>query len=57
MTARTGSSALFRAYLVCSDEGCDAELEMVGTLEEIEALVCDCGLGLQVIGWPVPADS
>jgi hypothetical protein len=50
------TAVLVRAYLVCSDEGCDAELEIIGTPEEVEAAVCDCGLGFQVIGWPEPFD-
>jgi hypothetical protein len=54
MTPPAASSVLYRAYVVCSDEGCDADLEVVGTLEEIEAIVCDCGLGFHVIGWPEP---
>jgi hypothetical protein len=29
-----------------------AEYEAVGPLAEIEALCCDCGLGLNVLGWP-----
>jgi len=49
-------AVLVRAYLVCSDEGCDAELEVIGTPEEVEAIVCDCGLGFHVIGWPEPVD-
>jgi hypothetical protein len=49
-------AALVRAYVVCSDEGCEAEMEVIGTPEEIEALVCDCGVGLHVMGWPVPVD-
>ena len=49
--------ALFRAYLVCSDERCDADLEVVGTLEEIEAIVCECGLGFHLIGWPEPIEA
>ena len=55
----TGSAApqLFRALLVCSDEGCDAELEIIGPLEEIEAIACDCGLGFHVIGWPEPLEA
>lgn len=47
--------ALFRALLVCSGEECLAEYEVVAPLAEIEALCCDCGLGLQLLGWPEEA--
>ena len=45
-------TVVYRALPVCSDEGCAAEYEVLGTLPEIEALCCDCGLGLQSLGWP-----
>lgn len=48
-------TVVFRALLVCSDEGCAAEYEVYGTRSEIEALCCDCGLGLQPLGWPEEA--
>jgi hypothetical protein len=45
--------AMFVARLICSDEGCAAELVAEGaTLLELETLVCDCGCGLAVVGWP-----
>lgn len=44
-----------RALLVCSDEGCAAGYEAYGTRAEIEALCCDCGLGLEPVGWPEEA--
>ena len=48
-------SVLFRALLVCSDDGCEAaEVELIAPLEEIEAMACDCGLGLHVLAWPEP---
>jgi hypothetical protein len=37
---------------VCSGEECLAEYEVVAPAAEIDALCCDCGLGLQVLGWP-----
>jgi hypothetical protein len=40
---------MFLALLICSDESCDHELETWGTLEELEALACDCGCALQLI--------
>lgn len=53
MTApATGSEAHFRVLLVCSDEECAADFEALGVAAEIEALCCDCGLGLQALGWP-----
>jgi hypothetical protein len=47
---------LFRALVVCSDEDCEAEFEVIAPLEEIEALACDCGHGMQVIRWPEPVE-
>ena len=48
---------LYRAFIVCSDEGCEAEFEVIGPLEEIEALTCDCGAGMHVMSWPVPVEA
>ena len=35
--------------LVCSDDDCTDEFEAWGTLEELEALACECGCALQLI--------
>jgi hypothetical protein len=43
------------ALLVCSAEGCAELFEAYGPLDEIEALACDCGCGLQPLGWPPEA--
>jgi hypothetical protein len=48
-------TALFRARLVCSGEECLAEYEVIAPAADIDALCCDCGLGLQVLGWPEEA--
>jgi hypothetical protein len=40
---------MFYALLICSDESCTEELETWGTLEELEAMACDCGCALQVM--------
>jgi hypothetical protein len=40
---------MFHATLICSDDGCDETFEAWGTLEELEALACDCGCTLQVL--------
>jgi hypothetical protein len=48
---------LFRALVVCSDGDCAAEFEVMGPRAELEALVCDCGAGLHVIGWPETVES
>jgi hypothetical protein len=37
------------ALLICSDDACTHELETSGTLDELEALACDCGCALQLI--------
>ena len=44
-----------RALLVCSEEGCAELFEACGPLEEVEALACECGCGLQLLGWPAEA--
>jgi hypothetical protein len=44
---------MYTARLVCSDPGCAEEIAAeTATLAELEALVCDCGCSLEVIGWP-----
>jgi hypothetical protein len=40
---------MFHAMLVCSDGDCDETFEAWGTLDELEALACDCGCTLQVL--------
>jgi hypothetical protein len=40
---------MFHATLICSDDGCDESFEAWGTLEELEALACDCGCTLEVL--------
>ncbi len=46
---------LYRARLICSDDDCTDTFEAYGTLEELEALACDCGCGLEIVGWPEEA--
>ena len=41
--------AVFRALLICSDEDCAELFEAYGTLEELEALACDCGCSLEIL--------
>ena len=40
---------VFRALLICSDEGCAELFEAFGALEELEALACDCGCTLELL--------
>jgi uncharacterized protein (UPF0210 family) len=41
---------VFHALLICSDEACAEEIEAFGTrLDELEAMACECGCGLQLI--------
>ena len=47
---------LVRARLFCSDSRCAAAFEAVGPLEELEALACSCGGGLELVGFPDEAD-
>ena len=41
-----------KARLFCTDAKCAAIYEAIGTLEELEALACSCGAGLEIVGWP-----
>ena len=44
---------MFVARLICSDEGCAAEVAAESaTLAELETLACECGCALEVLGWP-----
>ena len=40
---------MFRALLICSDGDCADLFEAYGSLEELEALACDCGCSLQIL--------
>jgi hypothetical protein len=49
---------VYVARLICSDEACaDETFGEAQTLEELDALVCDCGCALAVIGWPNHLDD
>jgi hypothetical protein len=48
---------MVRALLICSDDDCTAVFEAYGSLAEVESLACECGCGLQVVGWPEPAGN
>jgi hypothetical protein len=53
--------AVFRpmvhARLTCSEEECTEVYEAYGPLEDIAALACECGCGLEIIGWPDPVEE
>jgi len=40
---------VFRALLICSDGDCAELFEAYGSLEELEALACDCGCSLEIL--------
>jgi hypothetical protein len=40
---------MFQARLICSDGDCDDTFEAWGTLEELQALACDCGCALEIL--------
>lgn len=48
---------MFRALLICSDDDCTDTFEAYGTLEELRALACDCGCGLEIISVEECADA
>jgi hypothetical protein len=44
---------MFVARLICSDAGCAAELTAdADGAAELGTLLCDCGCGLEIVGWP-----
>ncbi len=49
--------AMVRALLTCSEDECTDVYEVYGPLGEIEALACDCGCGLAIVGWPDTTDE
>ena len=40
---------VFRALLICGDCDCAETFEAYGSLDELEALACDCGCVLEVL--------
>lgn len=49
---------MFTAVLACPDADCAAELIVeAGTVAELEALACECGCALEIVGWPDWADD
>lgn len=40
---------MFHGLLICSDGDCTEAFEAWGTLEELEALACDCGCALELL--------
>ena len=39
---------MFRAEVICPDDDCAAAFDAVAELEQLEALICDCGCTLSV---------
>ena len=39
---------VFRAEVICPDNDCAAAFDAVAELEQLEALICDCGCTLRV---------
>ena len=39
---------VFRAEVICPDAECAAAFDAVAELEQLEALICDCGCTLRV---------
>jgi dihydroorotase len=40
---------VFRALLLCADDDCAEVFEAYGSLDELEALACDCGCTLELL--------
>jgi hypothetical protein len=47
---------IVKARLFCTDARCAAIYEATGRIEELEALACSCGAGLEIVGWPEEAE-
>jgi hypothetical protein len=47
---------MFRALLVCADGDCAEVFEAYGSVEELEALACDCGCSLELLEISEPAE-
>ena len=47
---------IVRARLFCSNPRCAAAFEAIGPVEELEALACPCGGGLEIIGFPYDSE-
>jgi hypothetical protein len=41
---------IVRVRLFCSDPRCAVAYEAIGPIEELEALACSCGGGLEIAG-------
>ncbi len=41
-------TSVFRAEVTCPDDDCAAAFDAVAELEQLEALICDCGCTLRV---------
>jgi hypothetical protein len=41
-------ACVFRAEVICPDDSCAAAFDAVAELEQLEALICDCGCTLRV---------
>ena len=40
---------MFRALFLCADSDCAEVFEAYGSLEELEALACDCGCSMELL--------
>ncbi len=56
---RTGThhDPVLHALLICCDDDCTEVFEAYGTLEELEALACDCGCALHVLSVSEAGDA
>jgi hypothetical protein len=48
---------MFRALLLCADGDCADAFEAYGSLDELEALACDCGCSLELLEISEAADA
>lgn len=48
---------MYHARLVCSDGDCAVLYEAYGGAGDLGALACECGCGLQALGWPHPVEQ
>lgn len=46
------------ARLICSDPECAERITAeAATMRELETMMCDCGCGLEILGWPDHAEE
>lgn len=49
---------MYIARLICTDPACAETLTVeAASLRELETMACECGCGLEILGWPDHVDE